>query len=386
MGTESFITIADSKNHYEDFVHFMDATTEVLRLDGKNRKEYFLSRNGKMLEDDVLQCMRAKASDFHFDPAHILPTKPQHFPDIISNNYFGVEVKSTEKNTWTSTGSSIVESLRDDDIKKVFLLFGILSKKNIDFRCKPYEKCLSDIHVTHSPRYNINMDLSDDDETIFDKMKIGYDTFRKLGETQIDKVKEYYRSIYKSKKAKTMPWWIGDTVQDLRLLCDLEPEMKEEFIAMSYALFPEILGNKREKCRKPSSWMCTRHSVICSNIRDTFSSKGKGNIYVNEQLRWENVPKVICTLTTVLDKIVDIYNDRSVIMEDFINFAIYPKKEEISLEQWIEAAEVNMRKTLKEELPDLTIRSLLELSYKEKITNDKKTSFFLTKKQPVLFS
>lgn len=386
MGTESFITIADSKNHYEYFVHFMDATTEALRLDGKNRKEYFLSRNGKMLEDDVLQCMRAKASDFHFDPANILPTKPQHFPDIISNNYFGVEVKSTEKNTWTSTGSSIVESLRDDDIKKVFLLFGILSKKNIDFRCKPYEKCLSDIHVTHSPRYNINMDLSDDDETIFDKMKIGYDTFRKLGETQIDKVKEYYRSIYKSKKAKTMPWWIGDTVQDLRLLCDLEPEMKEEFIAMSYALFPEILGNKREKYRKPSLWMCTRHSVICSNIRDTFSSKGKGNIYVNEQLRWENVPKVICTLTTVLDKIVDIYNDRSVIMEDFINFAIYPKKEEISLEQWIEAAEVNMRKTLKEELPDLTIRSLLELSYKEKITNNKKTSFFLTKKQPVLFS
>ena len=171
MGTESFITIADSKNHYEDFVHFMDATTEALRLDGKNRKEYFLSRNGKMLEDDVLQCMRAKASDFHFDPANILPTKPQHFPDIISNNYFGVEVKSTEKNTWTSTGSSIVESLRDDDIKKVFLLFGILSKKNIDFRCKPYEKCLSDIHVTHSPRYNINMDLSDDDETIFDKIR-----------------------------------------------------------------------------------------------------------------------------------------------------------------------------------------------------------------------
>ena len=135
MSTESFITIADSKNHYEDFVHFMDATTEALRLDGKKRHEYYLKRNGEKLENDVLECMREKAFDYHFNTEYILPTKPQHFPDIISNNYFGVEVKSTEKNSWKSTGSSIVESLRDEDIKKVFLFFGILSKKNIDFRC-----------------------------------------------------------------------------------------------------------------------------------------------------------------------------------------------------------------------------------------------------------
>lgn len=377
MSTESFITIADSKNHYADFVHFMDATTDALRLDGRKRKEYFLSRSGKKLEDDVLQCMRAKACDFHFDPTRILSTKPQHFPDIISNNYFGVEVKSTEKNSWTSTGSSIVESLRDDDIKKVFLLFGILSKKNIDFRCKPYEKCLSDIHVTHSPRYNIDMDLSDDEETIFDKMKIEYDTFRKLGETQIDKVKEYYRGIYKSKNVKTMPWWIGDTVQDLRLLCDLDSENKKEFIAMCYALFPEILGNNPEKYRKPALWLCSRYSVICSNIRDTFSSSGKGNIYVNNELRWENVPKVICNITPVIGRIVELYNGKSYIEEDFLNFAIYPKKTEISLEQWLEAAEENMRKTLKEDLPDLTIEKLMELTFISKREINKKWHFFL---------
>ena len=377
MSTESFITIADSKNHYEDFVHFMDATTEALRLDGKKRHEYYLKRNGEKLENDVLKCMREKAFDYHFNPEYILPTKPQHFPDIISNNYFGVEVKSTEKNSWKSTGSSIVESLRDEDIKKVFLFFGILSKKNIDFRCKPYEKCLSDIHVTHSPRYNINMDLSDKDETIFDKMKIEYDTFRQLGDTQIEKVREYYRSIYKSKNATTMPWWIGEEVQDLRLLCDLEPKIKEDYIAMSYALFPEILGNNREKYRKPALWLCSRHSVICSNIRDTFSSSGTGNIYVNNELRWENVPKVICNITPVIGRIVEFYNEKSYIEEDFLNFAIYPQKTEISLEQWIEAAEENMRKTLKDKLPDLTLEKLMGLSFIRKKEINKKWHFFL---------
>ena len=166
MNNESFITIAESKNHYDDFVHFMDATTDALRIDGKKRHDYYLGRNGEKLEEDVLQWMKAKAKDFRFNPDSILPTKKQHFPDIISNNYFGVEVKSTKENLWTSTGSSIVESLRDEDIKKVFMMFGILSKDNVDFRCKPYEKCLSDIHVTHSPRYSINMNLSDGDETI----------------------------------------------------------------------------------------------------------------------------------------------------------------------------------------------------------------------------
>ena len=121
MNNESFITIAESKNHYDDFVHFMDATTDALRIDGKKRHDYYLGRNGEKLEEDVLQWMKAKAKDFRFNPDSILPTKKQHFPDIISNNYFGVEVKSTKENLWTSTGSSIVESLRDEDIKKVFM-------------------------------------------------------------------------------------------------------------------------------------------------------------------------------------------------------------------------------------------------------------------------
>lgn len=41
----------------------------------------------------------------------------QYFPDIIAEKYYGVEVKSTKENHWTSTGSSIVESTRDKNVE-----------------------------------------------------------------------------------------------------------------------------------------------------------------------------------------------------------------------------------------------------------------------------
>ena len=81
----------------------------------------------------------------------------QYFPDIIAEKYYGVEVKSTKENHWTSTGSSIVESTRDKNVENIYMLFGKLGGKTAEFKCRPYEDCLSDIAVTHSPRYLINM-------------------------------------------------------------------------------------------------------------------------------------------------------------------------------------------------------------------------------------
>ena len=40
------------------------------------------------------------------------------------------------------------------------MLFGKLGGKTAEFKCRPYEDCLSDIAVTHSPRYLINMELT----------------------------------------------------------------------------------------------------------------------------------------------------------------------------------------------------------------------------------
>lgn len=86
------------------------------------------------------------------------------------------------------------------------MLFGKLGGKYAEFKCRPYQDVLSEITVTHSPRYLINMSLKPG-ETIFDKMNIPYDKLR-TSENSISQVREYYRK--KANKNDQMPWWISD--------------------------------------------------------------------------------------------------------------------------------------------------------------------------------
>lgn len=92
---------------------------------------------------------------------------------------------------WTSTGSSIVESTRDKNVENIYMLFGKLGGKTAEFKCRPYEDCLSDIAVTHSPRYLINMELTKE-QTIFSKMGVAYDQLRNAPDS-IEIVRKYYR-------------------------------------------------------------------------------------------------------------------------------------------------------------------------------------------------
>ena len=87
------------------------------------------------------------------------------------------EVKTTKDNHWFSTGSSVAEGTRVSDVERIFMLFGKMCNP-IEFRCRPYQECLSEVVVTHSPRYLIDMEL-EEGETFFDKIQIPYDEFRK---------------------------------------------------------------------------------------------------------------------------------------------------------------------------------------------------------------
>jgi hypothetical protein len=376
MEKESWITVEHSESHYDDFVNFMNATTDALKEDGRNRKEYYVRQNGEKLENDVIRCMRAKANDFRLNPELIKLTLPQHFPDIVSNRYYGVEVKSTKKNSWKSVGSSIVESLREADVKKIFMMFGILSKENVDFRCKPYEQCLCDINVTHSPRYAIDMDLKSEKGTIFSKMRIGYDEFRNMGPNQIEKVRSYYREKYRDSKAKTMPWWIGDSLeseaQDFQLFADLDNEAVSAYIGRIYALFPEVLGTSQDKFRRSVLWLCARHSIICSNVRDYFTAGGRGDIYIQDKLKWKDVPKVICNLLPHVRRIQTLYTRKTELAEEFKDFATFSMADEmVDFNVWKECANRNIRQTLKGNNSTLTVDALLKYDtvFKKQIGN-----------------
>lgn len=94
-----------------EFSELMKATDNALNADVKKREDYYTKRNGKLLENDVYLAMTEMATDTPFENS-IQLVSGTSFPDIVANNFFGVEVKSTEKNHWKSIGSSILESTK----------------------------------------------------------------------------------------------------------------------------------------------------------------------------------------------------------------------------------------------------------------------------------
>jgi hypothetical protein len=153
------------------------------------------------LENVVAEVMTEKAKGTPFENSIEL-ISGQKFPDIIANKFYGVEVKTTKQNHWTTTGNSVLESTRVDGIERIYMLFGKMINP-IEFKCRPYEDCLSDVVVTHSPRYLINMDLQAG-QTIFDKLDIPYNTLRNFP-NPIKPITDYYRQFLKPGEEV---WWL----------------------------------------------------------------------------------------------------------------------------------------------------------------------------------
>lgn len=202
------------------------------------------------------------------------------FPDIVlRGKHYGVEIKSTQKDQWTSTGSSIIESTRDANTDRIYMMFGKLGGSP-EFKCKPYQMCLSNIAVTHSPRYLIDMNMESDDN-IFAKMNVDYEEFRKLEEShKISRVREYYLQKAKRENKQEMPWWMNETTNvNLSFYNDLPADKKRVIQAKACILFQSLYDeDNRNRYRPVSLWLCNNYSLLCPNIRDEFSAGGKCDI------------------------------------------------------------------------------------------------------------
>ena len=272
-----------------EFSSLMLATDNLLNSEAVKKQDYYANRNGSKLEEDVFNALTKCASDTPFeDTIHLV--SGASFPDIVASKYYGVEVKSTNKDHWKSIGSSILESTRIQDVERIFLTFGKLGKP-VSFLSRPYEECLSGISVTHYPRYQIDMQLQKG-ETIFDKMGISYDQLRKM-ENPVTLVSKYYKSQLKPGESL---WWAADseiektsTSPIIRLWSTLTAEQKNFYTVQGYALFPEILGSSTLKYQRFALWLVTHCSVVNTNIRDQFSAGGKVVITINDNI-FEDMP------------------------------------------------------------------------------------------------
>ena len=269
----------NKKPPLDDFRLLMKNTDTLLNAEAKGKEAYYSTRNGTQLEQDVFEALRRSALGTPFENT-IQLVSGASFPDVVASRFYGVEVKSTNKNHWKSIGSSILESTRNQDVERIFLTFGKLGAP-VQFKSRPYEECLSGISVTHNPRYQIDMELSNG-ETIFDKMGIPYDELRRR-DNPVVAVSQYYKSQLREGESL---WWAAESNPEessvpatVRLWTSLSAEQKDYYTAQGIALFPEVfLQGSNKKYQRYALWLATNCGIVDTNIRDQFSAGGKKNI------------------------------------------------------------------------------------------------------------
>lgn len=266
---------------HEAFAELMSNTENILNNEARENPLKYKGLNSSSLEPCAVEKIKMACANSPFDANEVKLISGQRFPDIVADKYYGIEVKSTKEDHWTSTGSSIVETTRVEHVDDIYMLFGKLGGAIPQFKCRPYQDVLYDIAVTHSPRYLINMELEKKD-TIFSKMETTYDEFRTSPDS-ISLVRRYYKERAKQQNRQEMPWWITSDNLDnahsfnIRLWNSLELWERNELRMKCMILFPEALNPvvSKTKYNNTTLWLCSYNQVVNPNVRDLYSSGGQ---------------------------------------------------------------------------------------------------------------
>jgi len=292
-----------------EFNDVLNKATLCLNHGAAKNSAYFIGRGGTKLEEDVFKALVHSAAKTKFEGSIKWAKGSKAFPDIVANDYFGVEVKSTTGKRWKVTGGSVMESSRIESVKRIFITFGKLTDP-VEFRSRPYEDCLYDVGVTHSPRYQIDMELKKG-ETIFDKMNTTYDA---LNDSE-DPVGQIVRYMKKGLKPGERLWWSGEPAQDedidiapatIRLISAVSKEEKDRFTVEGLAFFPDILRNSPNKYERYMLWLVANHGIV--GTRDMFSAGGRVSIVTNKDT-YVDVPQVFNKINKNKDTIIELIND-----------------------------------------------------------------------------
>lgn len=338
-----------------EFNSLLSSTISELNVRAQKSSEKIATLLGRSLEPYVRDVMTDLASGTPFENSIEL-ISGQKFPDIVAKKYYGIEVKTTAQNHWRTTGNSVLETTRVDSVERIFMLFAKLASP-MEFRCRPYEEVLSDVVVTHSPRYLIDMNL-EAGETIFDKIQMPYDTLRKK-DNPIKPIVEYYKS--KLKEGEEL-WWIGQEDNGkasslvVKIWNNLSIEDRRILRIKAMAYFPELFGSGNDKFGRLALWLITSESVVCPNVRDLFSAGGKGTTSINGMAYW-NVPRIFLNLFENMPQIVDtIISTPATELSDYWRTTTTDKRK---LTDWIDLVDTQGKK----------IRDARHLNIKQMLTD-----------------
>ncbi len=297
------IISVNSDPNRSEFDTLLNSTINELNVHAQKSSKKVATLIGRNLEPYVRDIMTDLAVGTPFENSIEL-IGGQKFPDIVAKKYYGIEVKTTTQNHWKTTGNSVLESTRIDDVERIFMLFAKLASP-IEFRCRPYEEVLSEVVVTHSPRYLIDMNL-EQGKTIFDKIKMPYDTLRKK-ENPIRPIVDYYKS--KLKPGEELWWMDADNTGKpsnivIRIWNTLNNDEKQYIRNSAMVYFPEIFGNTSSKYNRIPVWLVNHHSIVCKNVRDLFSAGGKSDYVIGKKV-YQKVPRIFLNLFDNIPNIIE---------------------------------------------------------------------------------
>jgi hypothetical protein len=302
-------------NEYESELQAI-LTLSVDRLqESFKSNDQLLKLSGILFEREVCRTLNefSVGYSFHnkFEQASTLAF-PDLYVKILENKWFGVEVK-TSQGDWKCFGNSIFESTRLPNLDdRIFVFFGKFSPSKLECRWAKYDECIDNINITHSPRYQINMDIKDDPSlSVFSKMKITYLDFYK---SDISERMEYVRKFKRQGIGQDIAlWWLPDhetpNVNDeekllIKLLSSLSNHKKAEIRYSAIALFPEIFSKNQNKYSNLLVWLASRYGVVTGNLRDLFSAGGQYDIHFNG-LNYR-IPKICKHLQLDRDNVIKI--------------------------------------------------------------------------------
>jgi hypothetical protein len=314
----------------ENFNNLLSCAKERLQRDSSR----FASGDfWKIFEGEVCKALD-KSKDFVGVPDWNIEYIGGHkFPDIVArinkNQALGIEVKtlSTRNDSWKVMGGSIMESTRIPDVSRIHVFCGKQNPFEIKYRS--FEDCVEDVAVTHSPRYMLDMDVSNN-QSLFKRLGKTYDEIRHM-KNPFDAFKEFIveqRKInLKKRKLEDDFWWYSpnsnqiDSLEledqkfankmvglEMQFWNQLTKDVQRFLRAYLLILFPNIIeGNYNDA----SKWLLQTQGVINPSFRDTFSAGGR------KCLRGIDVPKIIYNIYSWKDDLINIFNEKNLPQQQF---------------------------------------------------------------------
>ena len=113
----------------------------------------------------------------------------QGFPDIVLGTY-GIEVKSTENDSWRTIANSVSEGQRASTVQNVYIVFGKFGGEP-EVRWAEYGRSIVHVRTSHVPRFEVDIEA---EESLFVKLGISYNEFRVLPmSSKMPFIREYAR-------------------------------------------------------------------------------------------------------------------------------------------------------------------------------------------------